>query len=85
MIRPYQIIDNQNLVAEDQQNHSHHTLLWFHDQTCIGYVIISRLESEIYVHHIEVDHSINLEEKMELLVNDLKQTFDHEDIYFLHR
>ncbi len=85
MIRPYPIIDNQHLVLEDHRNFSHQTLLWFHDQTCIGYVIISRLESEIYVHHIEVDSSIHLEENMDLLINDLKQTFNHEDIYFLHR
>jgi len=85
MIRPYQPSDCQTLALCDPNLNSHHTFLWLSDQKVLGILLISSLDSDIFIHHYELDETIKPDEGMHLLVEDLKQIFGHEDIYFLHQ
>ncbi len=85
MIRPYQASDCLTLSLCDPSLQTHLTFLWLSDQKVLGFLVISRLESEIYIHHYEFDENINPKEGMGRLMDDLKHLFKHEDIYFLHQ
>ncbi len=85
MIRPYQATDCQILALCDPCLNTHQTFIWLNDHKVLGFLVISRVESEIYIHHYVLNETIDPVVGIPRLMEDLQQSFKHEDIYFLHQ
>ena len=84
MIRPYQPSDCHLISSCDMTFDQNNTYVWLVNHKIVGYLLVSVIDSGIYIHdYVQKDYS-HPKLDIESLVKELHQAFGQEDIYFIH-